>query len=235
MVVITIHQPNYLPYLGLINKILSSDIFVVYDTAQFVRLRYDNRNYILSPKGEQILLTIPVDHTALFAPIKEAKIANPKILKKHWASIAMCYGLTPYFKEYERVLKNIYSTPYNSLAQLSLHIIKELLAIWGWKGKLLLSSELGIDTNLHSTDAIKDILDHVSSLENIPKNTITYLAGSSSKKYLEEDKLLAKSYTIKYFSFSPFVYPQTFSPFVPYMACLDYLFNMGPISPLLFT
>jgi len=35
--IVSIHQPNYLPWMGLMHKILESDIFIVLDDVQFVR------------------------------------------------------------------------------------------------------------------------------------------------------------------------------------------------------
>ena len=54
-----IHQPNYLPYLGIFSKIKNSDVFVVYDVAQYVKDRFDNRNLIKTAVGTQ-WLTIPL-------------------------------------------------------------------------------------------------------------------------------------------------------------------------------
>ena len=34
---VAVHQPNYLPYLGLFHKLAKADVFVLYDTAQFSR------------------------------------------------------------------------------------------------------------------------------------------------------------------------------------------------------
>ena len=44
--IVSIHQPNYLPYIGFFHKVMCSDVFVIYDTAQFVKDRFDNRNKI---------------------------------------------------------------------------------------------------------------------------------------------------------------------------------------------
>jgi len=35
--IVGIHQPNYLPYLGFIDKLSKSDVFIIYDDAQFTK------------------------------------------------------------------------------------------------------------------------------------------------------------------------------------------------------
>ena len=63
--ILTAHQPTYLPWLGLFNKISYSDVFVFFDTVQYLPKEWMNRNYIRS-KDEKILLTVPVKKKKLF-------------------------------------------------------------------------------------------------------------------------------------------------------------------------
>jgi hypothetical protein len=47
--IVSIHQPNYLPWIGYFNKISRSDIFVIFDDVQFPigkRGFFGNRNKI---------------------------------------------------------------------------------------------------------------------------------------------------------------------------------------------
>ena len=56
---ITIHQPNFLPYLGFFDKILKSDIFIIYDDAQYVKGNFMNRNKI-NNNGNELYITLSV-------------------------------------------------------------------------------------------------------------------------------------------------------------------------------
>ena len=61
---VAIHQPNYLPWLGFLNKIAQADKFVVFNTAKFSRGEYFNRNRIRVPNQDNYLwLSIPVPQT----------------------------------------------------------------------------------------------------------------------------------------------------------------------------
>ena len=44
--IVSIHQPNYLPWTGFFNKIASSDIFVIFDDVQFPRGKKNNNQRI---------------------------------------------------------------------------------------------------------------------------------------------------------------------------------------------
>ena len=45
------HQPAYLPWLGYLDKIKRSDIFIFLDTVQFEKNSFTNRNKIKTKNG----------------------------------------------------------------------------------------------------------------------------------------------------------------------------------------
>jgi len=69
--IISIHQPNYIPWLGYFEKILSSDIFVFLDNVQYEKNYLVNRNKIRTSDGS-MSLTIPVNvkHDSLLNKIR---------------------------------------------------------------------------------------------------------------------------------------------------------------------
>lgn len=74
--VITIHQPEHMPWLGFFNKMLKSEIFVILDNVQFEKNNYQNRNRILGNNGAQ-WLNVPTETKGhMDKTIREIKIAN---------------------------------------------------------------------------------------------------------------------------------------------------------------
>ncbi len=57
--IISVHQPQYLPWLGYFDKIKRADIFVLLDNVQFKKNEWQNRNRIKAANGLQ-WLTVPV-------------------------------------------------------------------------------------------------------------------------------------------------------------------------------
>ena len=219
---VTIHQPNYLPNAGFFHKILQCDLYVVYDTAQFVRSRFDNRNYVKA-QNARVLMTVPVTHESHFRPIAEARVNNRAGWRaKHWRTIESAYRKAPHFASLGAALERIYSVVPETLPDLSLPIIRAILGILGWKGRVELASRLPIDRSLRSTEAILDILAAV--------NATAYLAGASSKNYLEEERLAQRNIALEYHRFTPPVYRQLGEPFLPNLSALDLVFNEGPAA-----
>ena len=57
--ILTVHQPAYLPCLGLFHKIAIADTYVFFDRVQYATQTWINRNYIKG-KNNKLLLTLPV-------------------------------------------------------------------------------------------------------------------------------------------------------------------------------
>ncbi len=118
----TVHQPNYLPYLGFFDKASRCDIFILYDSTQFKKNDWQNRNRLCT-KEEWQWISIPVLHN-FGQKIFETKIdPNRKSLKSNWQTIRTIYGKAPFFKNYAERLEDIYTRNYEFVADLNCDII----------------------------------------------------------------------------------------------------------------
>ena len=220
--IISIHQPNYLPYLGFFDKIKKSDIFVIYDDAQFNRRDFHHRNKIRIFDGWK-WLTVPVVNE--MKPIKEIMIKNEQAKNKpHWAKIHFReiqanYSNTEYFSIYEKELKRIYETRYDKLVDLNIRLIKFLMNVFDIRTKIVYSSEFGF----RSVSSQKN-LDIVEALGGD-----VYLSGLGGQDYLDVSLFNRKGIDVQYQDFNHPLYDQRFEGFIPNMAAIDALFNVGRI------
>ena len=218
----TIHQPNYLPNAGFFHKILQCDCYVVYDTAQFVRSRFDNRNFVKT-NDAKVFLTVPIHRESHFQPIVQAKVNNATPWrKKHWRTIEGAYRKAPHFDALAPALERIYATEPETLPDMSLPIIRMLLEHFGWQGRMVRTSELPVDRSLRSTHAILDILQKVGAT--------SYLAGASSRHYLDEPRFAEFGIALEYHHFRPPGYHQLGATFIPNLSALDLVCNEGPAA-----
>ena len=86
--ILTAHQPVYLPWLGLLHKIAISDVFVSFNQVQYLPRDWNNRNRIKTPNGP-MWLTVPVlTKNKFHQKINEVRINNTLNWRhKHWRSI----------------------------------------------------------------------------------------------------------------------------------------------------
>jgi hypothetical protein len=217
----TIHQPNYLPYLGFFEKAYRSDVFILYDTTQFKKNDWQNRNKLCIKNGWQ-WISLPVLHD-FGQKIFEVKIKDPeKSLAKNWRSIQVIYGKAPYFNKYSAVLEKIYFSGIDNLNVLNCRIIIAVADFLKLKTQFIKSSELpGIEST--STQALIDLTRLV--------NADTYISGGEGINYLDMDLWKKSNLNIMFQKYHHPEYGQFNSEtFQPYMNILDLLFNCGDDS-----
>src|SRR5438477_13189772 len=123
--ILTAHQPVYLPWLGLFHKILLSDLFCVFDIVQYQKRDYNNRNKIKTMCGAK-WLSVPVKSKNHFqTKLCDVKIINGNWGRKHARAIEINYGKAPYFRDYfESITKFLVSEKYKFLTDLTTDMLR---------------------------------------------------------------------------------------------------------------
>lgn len=220
--ILTAHQPAYLPWLGLIHKIAISDVYVYLDSVQFEKNSFTNRNKIKTAAGP-IWLTVPVllkDHTK--KTIKELEIDNSKDwCASHWKSIYFNYKKAPYFNKYADFFEDTYKKDWSSLAELGDYMLRWFLKELGVNVRYYKASELNV--NEHKSELILEMCKKLDS--NL------YIFGALGKDYAKEEDFNKEGVNIYFQDYKHPEYPQLWGKdFLPYMGVLDLLFNCGDKS-----
>ena len=140
--IVSIHQPNYLPWMGLMHKILESDIFIVLDDVQFVRGKnFVTRSQIKTSGGPK-WITIPVHNKNDFLPINQIKINNDIPWKdEHWNKIEQNYNKSKFFSDYSSLLKNSIYQKYENISNMNIALIQQILKILKIEKKIQFSGD----------------------------------------------------------------------------------------------
>jgi hypothetical protein len=191
--IISIHQPAYLPWLGYFDKIKKSDLFIILDTVQFQKNSYQNRNVIFSKNLEKIWLTVPVKKDSS-KTIKDIRIHNlVNWQKKHNESIKFNYSKSKNFNKIDKNLNNFYNTEWIYLNDLCYQMLIYFCDLMHIKTKIIkLSDESDVFGN--KSDLILNICKKY--------NATTYYSGINGKNYLDLNKF--NKYDIK-ISFQNFI------------------------------
>ena len=220
--IISVHQPQYIPWLGYFDKIDKSDCFVFLDTVQYKKREYQNRNRIRT-KDSWIWLTVPVrTKGSSQQSLCDVLIDNETDwANEHSKSLQSWYGHSAYFKDYFPFFEDLYKKNWEKLIDLNINIIKYLLSVLNINTQIYLESEIG--TTKKSTERIIEICQRLKADK--------YLSGTGGRDYLQEDLFTKNGIELKYQIFEHLNYKQQFisseHPFEPYMAVLDLLFNAG--------
>ena len=214
---VTIHQPQYIPWPAYFEKILQSDVFVFLDDVQFQKNGLQNRNQIKTPQGKA-WLTLPVKHS-FGQLINEVEIDSTRSKIKHLRSLQMNYANAPYFFEVYEVTSSVLDKEDNLISSISIEVIKKILSYLGYKGEIVLSSDLEIESK--SSDLILDLCTAVGAEQ--------YLSGIGGKGYLVREDFEQAGIEVKFQQFHLPEYKQCFpkTGFVSDLSTLDLLFNEG--------
>ena len=212
------HQPNYLPYPGLIGKILHSDKFIYVSNVQLEKKSWQNRNRIKGANGE-IVLSVPVLTKGKY----EQKIVDTKInnttdwRKKHFSAIDLSYRKAPYYKKYIDFFDDLYSKDWEYLNKLDIYIMNWIL------------QELNIDTEIYYDTDFEFHGQKTELLVDMTKQLQcdTYLSNKGSENYVDISMFTEAGLNHWYMNYLDVKYHQCFKNFIPYLSIFDMLFNLG--------
>ncbi len=215
--IVFVHQPEYIPWLGFFDKLARCNTYVIYDDAQYQHGGFHNRNRIRTAQGWE-WLTVPITHGHP-QTIKDVKISGDQWKNKQLSIIQHNYERTNYFEEYFPVLKEAVSFNHELLIGLNLHLIKTIAQLLDIKVKMMRSSEFpygGKEKNEKLVSMCKFL------------GADTYLSGSGGKNYVNEALFKEAKINVQWHSYEHPTYPQRFEGFQPNMSIIDLLFNVGP-------
>lgn len=213
-------QPAYLPWPGFFSRLLDLDRLLILDHAQFSRGGWQQRNYLRTAAGTQ-LLTVPVARDGPRQPISASRVAGDRWRLRHWRIITAAYRRAPYFRDWSGPLEEVYSRPWHLLTDLNMALIRLLLGAFGIEAELVFSSRLHPEG--HGTAMLASLCDLTGS------TVLRVGAGAAGPGgYLEPGLLAQAGIRVEVAEFTYRPYPQAFPGFTPGLSALDLLLNCGP-------
>ena len=223
--VVVIHQPHFLPWLGYLHRMAQADLFVLLDHVQFERRNYQNRTMIRLD-GEARWLTVPVVQRSQKERIVDKEVDNrfdnARWGANHFSTLRYAYREAGFFGSYAAELKALLETRFERLADLNQAALHWLRGAFGITTPLARSSELGVP------GARAELIINVCKAVGAD----TLLAGfGGSRGYLDPAAFEREGVRIRWHEFKHPVYPQCgAAPFTPGLSAIDMLFNCGPQS-----
>jgi len=214
--IVAIHQPNYIPWLGYFYKIYKSDIFVFLDDVQYSNKGSHNYNYIKTTNGIH-RLKIPVQqHFGQY--INEITTKDFLVWKTdHLKLIHDNYSKACFFEEIYSDFESLLTPSYKNLSHMNIEIIKFFCKKLGIERKFITASELNL-----SFSKEEKVIQIVHSLGGS-----VYYSGSGAKSYQDPQNFNKMNIKLEYSNFSPFVYPQFNGEYCANISIIDYLMHCG--------
>ncbi len=215
-------QSNYLPWKGYFDLMDAADLFVVYDSVQYTKNDWRNRNRIATKQGLS-WLTIPVA-TAGRADqaIQDARVQDSRWVAKHWRSIEQNSSKRPHFGLY----RDTWSQWFDEAASLEhLHDIN-LLFLRGLSEQLEITTPIEIDSKYLPLEGTP-----TARLVDLCRRTgaTSYLTGPAGLTYLEKELFVEAGVALEVIDYGQYLtYDQAGDEFAHGVSVVDLLMNTGP-------
>jgi hypothetical protein len=218
--ILAVHQPQYLPWLGYFDKMDRADAFVLLDTVQYKKNEWQNRNRIKTAAGPQ-WLTVPVTYT-FPQRIDEVGINNrDRWQHRQKQALLTNYRKAPFWDPVSSFLEEFLSTTWTHLSPLNVFVVRRMAELLGIDTPVYLASELPAFPE-DPDERLIALARHFGA--------DTYLAGCGGRDYMKLDAYSRSGIRVLFQDYDHPVYKQQFGAFEPFLSTLDLLFNHGPES-----
>lgn len=208
---VTIHQPEHLPWLGLLAKVQAADVWIVLDQVAYRKNYFQNRNRLLLDR-QPTWLTVPVKPKS-GTPINEVVVGtDPSWQRKYIGRMAQALPAAAHDGRLDPLTELLDGMrPGDRLMALNLAVSDWLMREFGMGTPRILGSEL------KGAGAKSDLI--LSLCRNA--GATTYLAGPSGRDYLDRASFADAGIEIEFFDFDHPRYDQHNEPFIPGMSALE--------------
>ena len=223
--ILTSHQPNFLPYMGFFYKAYRSDVLVISDDVQFSKKGMHNWNYIFTKDGPK-KLTLPVkahhDTALKDVMVDQIDYSIGKIAK----TLRQEYCHASHKEDGERVIslmEDIASSMRKmpSMAGFNMCLNAAIMGMFGIRPEFHIASQMGIHG--HKDERIFQMCEELGA--------DVYLSGTGAKAYHDEEEYARRGIELVYSDYKPLRYPQYNGYFVENLSVIDYVFNNGLTIP----
>lgn len=218
-VAVSVHQPNFMPWLKLLDKILASDVYVAYDTVQYTRSEFHARQKIKYENGAT-WLSAPVVTSGAKPWIRDVQIDNKQPFRgRQLSRIRNSYQHSPHFDEIYPILEEIYRGNQELLVELNLQLIESFCRYLGSDVRIVRATDFP-----HPGDRTERIVQLVRAVGGDVHLTSTV---GSERNYIEWELFEKSGIDVEVQQFEHPVYAQPFGEFLPDLAAVDMLFSCG--------
>jgi hypothetical protein len=220
---VAIVQSNYLPWKGYFDLISTVDDFVVYDSVQYTRRDWRNRNKIKTKEGLR-WMTVPVRVKGkYYQTIAETELSGDAWVAGHLATIRHAYAHAPCFTEtYPWLEELLISAPKTTISELNRYIIAKICV------------RLGITTRLHESENFELAEERTARLAGICEQlgADEYVSGPAAKAYMDVGLFLERGIEVRWKSYDGYrEYEQMWPPFEHRVSIIDLVLCAGSQAP----
>jgi len=145
---LAIMQPYFMPYIGYFSLIKHVDEFILFDSPQFIRHGWIERNRILKQNGEPLYIKVPLEKHQRDVKINNLVIKNTENWKeKIIAQLAPYKKKAPNYWKVISLIKEIFEFENESIVEINYNSLNKICEYIGISTPINIWSEMNIKIN----------------------------------------------------------------------------------------
>ena len=211
-----IMQPYFFPYIGYFQLINEVDEFILFDTPQFIRHGWIERNQIQKINGEPLYIKVPLNKHSRNNAIKDVQIKEDEKWKDKILAQLMPYKKksSNYHKVIE-LLKESWIEETNSIVKLNYNTLKAICTYLDINTPIKIWSEMNIDIEqVNAPDEWALSICNALGAES-------YYNPSGGLSFFDKEKYIKKNIELKFIKNKEVAYKQFSNDFLPNLSIID--------------
>lgn len=138
-------QPYFFPWIGYFQLIANVDEFIIFDTVQFKKHNFMQRNRILSPHNGWQYIQAPIQKCKRETNICDIRIRNEEPWREKILSQLVHYNGSPFYRKTIEMVKDALDIDTDSLTMVDKHIMEVACRRLGVETPISVFSEMKLD------------------------------------------------------------------------------------------
>ena len=216
-------QPYFFPYIGYFDLINYTDNWIVFDSAQYTRHGWINRNRIHHPNSGWQYLIVPLKKHGRDIPINKVIIDNTKDWKnKILGQLQHNKKKAPFFKSTMDFVEECFSVEENSISKLNIYSLERICNILDidFNYSLFSQTNLGLGPIEEPDDWALRMAEALGAAE--------YANPSGGRSFFKEKKFMEMGIKLTFRQIPPLKYICEGYEFIPDLSIIDVLMWNSP-------
>ena len=196
---VSLHQPNFLPWTKLFDKILASDVYIAYDSVQYTHSEFHARQWITGRDGPVWLSAPVLTRGRSRQPLDKAELVPGRAWRDaHLRLLTEHYRHAPHFRGVMAVLESVYDRDDHLLVDLNLPLVDALPRSSGracrWPGCLLRAPGGNTERVIQLTQAVGGNYSDLTSTYGTPRQYIDWKRVAAAGIAVESQRFTEPCY-----------------------------------------
>ena len=212
-----IMQPYFLPYIGYFSLLKNTDCFILFDSVQFIRHGWIERNRVLKPGRGWQYISVPLMKHTQKTKITEIMIKNDIDWKDTiFRQLEHYKKKSPFYKETIEVLSAALNLETESIVKLNKHILETICNYIGIKFDIKIFSKMNL-----SIDDVKAPDEWALNICKVIENANEYWNPEGGLEFYDRTKYGKEGIDFKFLKMNIQKYSQRREEFIERLSIID--------------